>query len=52
MIEYIYEGKVIYRVDKMPVPRESEYVYIKEQMYRAIKVVYLVEKKIIQVHLV
>lgn len=52
MIEYIYKEKVIYRVDKVPVPRESELIYIKEQMYRALSISHLVEKKIIQVHLV
>jgi len=52
MIEYIHEEKVIYRAEKIPVPNETQFVYIKGIMYKVTKVVHLVEKKIIQVHLV
>ena len=51
MIEYIHEEKVIYRAEKIPAPRELESIYIKGIMYKVTKVVHLVEKKIIQVHL-
>jgi hypothetical protein len=52
MIEYIHKNKVIYRAEKIPVPNETEYVCIKNKMHIVRKVVHLVEKKIIQVHLV
>ena len=51
MIEYIYKEKVIYRAEKVPVPRIGEYIYFKDKMYKTTIISHLVEKKIIQVHL-
>lgn len=51
IIEHIYEGKIIWRTQDIA-PRVKETVILKGFKYTVTDVIHLVEKKIIQVHLV